>query len=137
MLTLCGVYSQEHEIFVVQQAMEAVGHTVDFICPRRKEGDWVATTVNGFGLGVLTWTRHKGHAVELTQDFDAVTPEGCDSIHVAGVRDPARHGAVRARMEQRVAPVAAVAVVCGAIRADRGGGQRWDGDAPGPRGMCC
>ena len=32
-LMLIGEYSEEYEIFVFQQAMEAVGHVVDIICP--------------------------------------------------------------------------------------------------------
>ena len=59
-LMLIGEYSEEYEIFVVQQAMEALGHSIDIVCPDTKKGDRVTTSVHDFGPGVMTWTEHKG-----------------------------------------------------------------------------
>lgn len=87
-LMLIGEYSEEYEIFVVQQALEAVGHTVDIICPETKRGDRVTTSVHDFGPGVMTWTEHKGHAIEVTQDFDTTKTDGYDSVYIAGGRGP-------------------------------------------------
>jgi len=87
-LMLIGEYSEEYEIFVFQQAMEAVGHTVDIICPETKAGDRVTTSVHDFGPGVMTWTEHKGHAIEVTQDFDSTETDGYDAVYVAGGRGP-------------------------------------------------
>ena len=42
-LMLIGEYSEEYEIFVFQQAMEAVGHSVDIICPKEKKGTRIVT----------------------------------------------------------------------------------------------
>lgn len=47
-LMLIGEYSEEYEIFVVQQAMEAVGHSVDIICPDTKKGTRVTTSAREF-----------------------------------------------------------------------------------------
>ena len=38
-LMLTGEFTEEYEIFVYQQAMEAVGHTVHVVCPDKKAGD--------------------------------------------------------------------------------------------------
>lgn len=87
-LMLIGEYSEEYEIFVFQQAMEAVGHSVDIICPETKKGTRVTTSVHDFGPGVMTWTEHKGHAIEVTQDFDSCKTDGYDAVYIAGGRGP-------------------------------------------------
>lgn len=87
-LMLIGEYSEEYEIFVVDQALKAVGHEVDIVCPETKSGDRVTTSVHDFGPGVMTWTEHKGHGVEVTQDFDAVDTADFDSVYIAGGRGP-------------------------------------------------
>lgn len=87
-LMLIGEYSEEYEIFVVQQAMEAVGHTVDIICPETKKGARVTTSVHDFGPGVMTWTEHVGHGIEVTVDFDAADTADYDSVYIAGGRGP-------------------------------------------------
>ena len=38
-LMLVGEFSEEYEIFVFEQCMHAVGHTVHVICPGKKAGD--------------------------------------------------------------------------------------------------
>ena len=35
-LMLVGEFSEEYEIFVFEQAMHAVGHTVHVVCPDKK-----------------------------------------------------------------------------------------------------
>ncbi len=87
-LMLIGEYSEEYEIFVVQQAMEAVGHSVDIICPETKKGKRVTTSVHDFRDGVMTWIEHTGHGVEVTQDFDTVDTADYDSVYIAGGRGP-------------------------------------------------
>lgn len=87
-LMLIGEYSEEYEIFVVQQAMEAVGHHVDIICPETKKGDRVTTSVHDFAPGIMTWTEHKGHSIEVTVDFDKADTKDYDSVYVAGGRGP-------------------------------------------------
>ena len=46
-LMLAGEFSEEYEIFVYQQAMEAVGHTVHVICPDKKAGELIKTSPMG------------------------------------------------------------------------------------------
>lgn len=87
-LMLVGEYSEEYEIFVFQQTFEALGHVVDIICPETRKGDRVTTSVHDFGPGVMTWTEHKGHAIEMSQDFDAVDTANYDALYIAGGRGP-------------------------------------------------
>ncbi len=87
-LMLVGEYSEEYEIFVFQQTFEALGHTVDIICPETKKGDRVTTSVHDFGPGVMTWTEHKGHAIEMSVDFDKADTANYDAVYIAGGRGP-------------------------------------------------
>ena len=87
-LMLIGEYSEEYEIFVFQQAMEAVGHVVDIICPDTIAGTRVTTSVHDFGPGIMTWTEHMGHGVEVTVDFDGCATEDYDAVYIAGGRGP-------------------------------------------------
>jgi protease I len=87
-LMLIGEYSEEYEIFVFQQAMEAVGHVVDIICPDTIAGTRVTTSVHDFGPGIMTWTEHTGHGIEVTVDFDGCSTEGYDAVYIAGGRGP-------------------------------------------------
>ena len=47
-LMLVGEFSEEYEIFVFQQAMEAVGHTVHVVCPDKKKGEIIKTSLHDF-----------------------------------------------------------------------------------------
>jgi len=86
-LMLVGEYSEEYEIYVFQQAFEAVGHTVDIICPETKKGYKLRTSAHDFGP-VMTWTEVPGHDVEITRSFDEVDTADYDAVYVAGGRGP-------------------------------------------------
>ena len=47
-LMLVGDFTEEYEIFVFDQAMEAVGHEVDIVCPDKKAGDILHTSLHDF-----------------------------------------------------------------------------------------
>ena len=51
-LMLVGEFSEEYEIFVFQQALEAVGHKVDIVCPDTAKGYRLKTSVHDFGRGL-------------------------------------------------------------------------------------
>ena len=48
-LMLTGEFTEEYEIYVFQQGMEAVGHTVHVVCPDKKAGDFIKTSLHDFG----------------------------------------------------------------------------------------
>ena len=86
-LMLIGEYSEEYEIYVVDQALKAVGHSVDIVCPETKAGQKVRTSVHDFGP-VMTWTETPGHDVEISRTFDDVDTAGYDAVYIAGGRGP-------------------------------------------------
>ena len=47
-LMLTGEFTEEYEIFVFQQGMEAVGHTVHVACPDKKAGEKIQTSLLDF-----------------------------------------------------------------------------------------
>jgi protease I len=86
-LMLTGEFTEEYEIFVFQQAMEAVGHTVHVICPDKKAGDVIATSLHDFE-GHQTYTEKFGHNFVINKTFSEVEPEQYHAVYCAGGRGP-------------------------------------------------
>jgi len=86
-LMLVGEFSEEYEIFVFEQAMHAVGHKVDVVCPDKKAGDNIKTSLHDFE-GDQTYTEKLGHIYTLNKTFARVKPEEYDAVYVAGGRGP-------------------------------------------------
>ena len=86
-LMLVGDFSEEYEIFVFEQAMTAVGHTVDVVCPDKKAGEILKTSLHDFE-GDKTYTEKLGHNYILSKSFSAVKPQSYDAVYVAGGRGP-------------------------------------------------
>jgi protease I len=86
-LMLVGEFSEEYEIFVFEQAMHAVGHKVDVVCPDKKAGDYIKTSLHDFE-GDQTYTEKPGHLYGLNKTFARVTPKEYDAVYVAGGRGP-------------------------------------------------
>lgn len=86
-LMLTGEFTEEYEIFVFQQAMEAVGHTVHVICPDKNAGDVIKTSLHDFE-GHQTYTEKPGHDFVINKTFSEVRPEQYDAVYCAGGRGP-------------------------------------------------
>src|SRR6478736_5831639 len=86
-LMLVGEFSEEYEIFVFEQAMHAVGHTVHVVCPGKKSGDNIQTSLHDFE-GHQTYTEKLGHLYTLNKTFDDVNPADYDAVYAAGGRGP-------------------------------------------------
>ena len=86
-LMLVGEFSEEYEIFVFQQAMEAVGHAVHVVCPDKKAGDLIKTSLHDFE-GDQTYTEKPGHFFRLNKTFKSVREDDYDAVYVAGGRGP-------------------------------------------------
>ena len=67
-LMLVGEFSEEYEIFVFEQAMHAVGHTVHVVCPDKKAGENIQTSLHDFEGG-QTYTEKLGHFYTLNKSF--------------------------------------------------------------------
>ncbi len=86
-LMLCGEFTEEYEIFVYQQAMEAVGHTVHVVCPDKKAGDVIATSLHDFE-GHQTYTEKMGHYALINKTFSEVRLDEYHAVYAAGGRGP-------------------------------------------------
>ena len=86
-LMLTGEFTEEYEIFVFQQGMEAVGHTVHVICPDKKEGERIKTSLHDFE-GDQTYTERPGHLFTINKTFAEADPASYDAVYCAGGRGP-------------------------------------------------
>lgn len=86
-LMLTGEFSEEYEIFVFQKAFEAVGHTVHVVCPDKKKGQLIKTSLHDFE-GDQTYTEKLGHYHEINKTFSEVKLEDYDAVYCAGGRGP-------------------------------------------------
>ena len=86
-LMLTGEFTEEYEIFVFQQGMEAVGHTVHVICPDKKAGDRIQTSLHDFE-GHQTYIERFGHLADINKTFSEVRVEDYDAVYCAGGRGP-------------------------------------------------
>lgn len=86
-LMLCGDFTEEYEIYVFQQGMEAVGHTVHVICPDKKKGEMIQTSLHDFE-GHQTYIERFGHLAEVNKTFSEVDVTEYDAVYAAGGRGP-------------------------------------------------
>ena len=88
-LMLTGEFTEEYEIYVFQQAMEAVGHTVHVICPDKKAGDLIKTSLHDFE-GDQTYTEKLGHFFTINKTFSEaeVQLDQYHAVYAAGGRGP-------------------------------------------------
>jgi len=88
-LMLTGEFTEEYEIYVYQQGMEAVGHTIHVVCPDKNEGDLIKTSLHDFE-GDQTYTEKPGHFAEINKTFSEAEAEldSYDAVYCAGGRGP-------------------------------------------------
>lgn len=86
-LMITGDFTEDYETMVPFQALQAVGHSVDAVCPDKKAGDTVATAIHDFE-GDQTYSEKPGHRFSLNADFDKVNPEDYDALVIPGGRAP-------------------------------------------------
>jgi protease I len=86
-LMLAGEFSEEYEIFVFEQAMMAVGHVVHVVCPGKKAGEKIQTSLHDFEGG-QTYTEKLGHFQTISATFANVDLASYDAVYVAGGRGP-------------------------------------------------
>lgn len=86
-LMITGDFTEDYETMVPFQALQAVGHTVDAVCPDKKAGDTVATAIHDFE-GDQTYTEKPGHRFALNADFASTDPADYDALLIPGGRAP-------------------------------------------------
>jgi len=67
-LIILGDFVEDYEAMVPYQALSAAGYAVHTVCPEKKAGDKVKTSIHDFE-GAQTYSEKKGHNFELNYDF--------------------------------------------------------------------
>jgi protease I len=86
-LMIVGDFGEDLEIVVPFQALQAVGHDVDAVCPEKEAGDRVKTAIHDF-RGDQTYLEERGHDFTLTAAMADVDPAAYDALVVPGGRAP-------------------------------------------------
>ena len=86
-LMITGDFVEDYENMVPFQALLAMGHEVDAVCPDKKAGETIATSIHDFE-GDQTYTEKRGHNFVLNADFDAVDADNYDALYIPGGRAP-------------------------------------------------
>ena len=82
-LMLVGDFGEDYEIMVPFQALQAVGHAVDAVCPGKQKGDKIRTAIHDFE-GDQTYSEKRGHDFTLNAAFDEVRFGDYDALLVPG-----------------------------------------------------
>ncbi|MGD8109195.1 DJ-1/PfpI family protein [Vibrio sp. TRT 21S02] len=86
-LMITGDFVEDYENMVPFQALLAMGHDVDAVCPCKKIGDSIATAIHDFE-GDQTYTEKKGHNFTLNATFDEIEFAQYDALYIPGGRAP-------------------------------------------------
>ena len=86
-LMLVGDYVEDYEVMVPFQSLQMLGYQVDAICPDKKTGDFVRTSIHDFE-GDQTYSEKRGHNFTLNADFDAIKQEEYIGLLIPGGRAP-------------------------------------------------
>lgn len=87
LLMIVGDFGEDCEIMVPFQALQAVGHEVDAVCPGKAAGETVMTAVHDF-RGDQTYLESREHDFELTASLDELDPTDYDGLVLPGGRAP-------------------------------------------------
>src|SRR6201996_1246552 len=86
-LFLTGDFAEDYETMVPFQALQAVGHVVDAVCPNKKAGQSIKTAIHDFE-GDQTYTEKPGHHFTLNATFADACEADYDALMIAGGRAP-------------------------------------------------
>ncbi len=86
-LMITGDFTEDYETMVPFQALLAMGHEVDAVCPGKKAGETVATCIHDFE-GDQTYSEKRGHNFTLNATFADVDAASYDALLIPGGRAP-------------------------------------------------
>jgi deglycase len=86
-LMLCGDYGEDYETMVPFQALSMIGHSVHAVCPNKKAGEKVRTSIHDFE-GDQTYSEKRGHDFALNATFATVEAKDYDALLIVGGRAP-------------------------------------------------
>lgn len=87
LLMVVGDFSEDYELMVPFQALQAVGHEVHAVCPEKAAGETVKTAIHDF-RGDQTYLEERGHNFALNATLADVDPAEYDALVVPGGRAP-------------------------------------------------
>jgi protease I len=86
-LMITGDFVEDYENMVPFQALLAMGHEIDAVCPDKKAGDSIATSIHDFE-GDQTYTEKRGHNFTLNASFADINVANYDALYLPGGRAP-------------------------------------------------
>jgi len=86
-LMLVGDYVEDYEVMVPFQALLMLGYQVEAVCPDKKAGAVVRTSIHDFE-GDQTYSEKRGHNFSLNKDFDKVDVKDYVGLVIPGGRAP-------------------------------------------------
>ena len=86
-LMLVGDFVEDYEVMVPFQMLTMIGHEVAAVCPDKKAGDTVATSIHDFE-GDQTYSEKRGHNFALNATFDDIDETKYDALVIPGGRAP-------------------------------------------------
>ena len=86
-LMITGDFVEDYENMVPFQALLAMGHQVDAVCPGKKLGETISTAIHDFE-GDQTYTEKPGHKFALNASFEDVNKADYDALYLPGGRSP-------------------------------------------------
>ncbi|MBB1410818.1 DJ-1/PfpI family protein [Pseudoalteromonas sp. SG44-17] len=86
-LMITGDFVEDYENMVPFQALMAMGHDVDAVCPDKKAGDMIATSIHDFE-GDQTYSEKRGHNFALNATFANINAADYDALYLPGGRAP-------------------------------------------------
>ncbi len=86
-LMICGDFGEDYETMVPFQTLLTLGYEVDAVCPDKKAGETIATSIHDFE-GEQTYSEKRGHNFTLNATFDDIDPKNYDALIIPGGRAP-------------------------------------------------
>ncbi|MCI0511292.1 protease I [Chromohalobacter marismortui] len=86
-LLIAGDFVEDYEIMVPFQALQAMGHGVEAVCPDKKKGDSIKTAIHDFE-GDQTYSEKPGHHFSLNASFADIEASHYDALVIPGGRAP-------------------------------------------------
>lgn len=84
---LVGDYAEDYETMVPFQALTMVGYTVHAVCPDKKAGDVIRTSIHDFE-GDQTYSEKRGHNFTINATFANIKLDDYVGLVIAGGRAP-------------------------------------------------
>ena len=86
-LMIAGDFAEDYETMVPFQTLLACGYIVHAVCPGKKAGQTIATSIHDFE-GDQTYTEKRGHNFALNATFADIKASDYDALVIPGGRAP-------------------------------------------------